>query len=594
MTEATYTVEIFPDRIKIKARAGEVLADVLVRAGVVLSLYCHKRGICGKCAVRILSGPLPFPSALEAALLESRGLGPDHRLACLYAVGSDLVVETLPGSRLEKVPVLEAGGLPSASFVDPAVKKLPLVLEKPSLYAPAASADSLRAALRSPGLVLPLAVLAKLGGQTPGPARKVTAVLYDDREIIDLEPEDASGDIFGLAVDLGTTTVATELVDLRSGKIVDRAAAVNAQSSYGADVVSRITFAFEDPDNLRRLRTAAVQLVNDMVGTMSRRSGVPRHRVYDAVVAGNTAMNHILCGVPVDSLALAPFNAVFSTLPPLAAAELGFSLHPQARLYVAPNVKSFVGGDITAGLIATDFAATAGTELFVDLGTNGEIVLKKGLEFVTTSTAAGPAFEGMNISCGMLAVAGAVHRAEWANGFKLGTVNDLPAQGVCGTGLVDILATSLARGLLGRDGRIAGPEKRIRLTERLALTQQDVRDVQLAVAAIRTGVKLMLREFRLEPGDLGRIVVAGAFGSSLDVGNAVALGLLPDVPQERIAFVGNASLAGARLLLLSRPARTAAETLAAKIAHISLATRPDFQDEFVRALEFSRFPEAAP
>ena len=318
MTEATYTVEIFPDRVKVKARAGEVLADVLVRAGVVLSLYCHKRGICGKCAVRILSGPLPFPSALEAALLESRGLGPDHRLACLYAVGSDLVVETLPGSRLEKVPVLEAGGLPSASFVDPAVKKLPLVLEKPSLYAPAAAADSLRAALRSPDLVLPLAALAKLGGQTPGPARKITAVLYDDREVLDLEAEGASGDIFGLAVDLGTTTVAAELVDLRSGKIVDRAAAVNAQASYGADVVSRITFAFENPDNLRRLRAAAVQLINDMVGTMSRRSGVPRHRVYDAVVAGNTAMNHILCGVPVDSLALAPFNAVFSTLPPLA------------------------------------------------------------------------------------------------------------------------------------------------------------------------------------------------------------------------------------------------------------------------------------
>jgi len=592
MNETTYSVEIFPDRTKVRARSGEILADVLARAGIVLSLYCHKRGICGKCAVRILSGPLPFPAALEAALLESRGLGPDHRLACLYAVTSDLVVETLPGSRLEKVPVLDSG-VPSAAFVDPAVKKLPLVLEKPSLYAPVAVADALRATLRSPGLLLPLAPLSKLGGQSLGPARKVTAVLYEDREILDIEPEDASRDIFGLAVDLGTSTVAAELVDLRTGRIVDRVAAVNAQNSYGADVVSRITFAFENPDNLRRLKTAAVQQVNDMVGTMSRRSGVPRHRIYDAVVAGNTAMNHILCGVPVDSLALAPFHAVFSVLPALAASEIGFSLHPQARLYVAPNIKSFVGGDITAGLVATDFAATAGTGLFIDLGTNGEIVLKRGPDFVTTSTAAGPAFEGMNISCGMLAVPGAIHRAEWTNGFKLGTVDDLPPQGVCGTGLVDILATALDRGLLGRDGRIAGTEKRIRLTDRLALTQQDVRDVQLAVAAVRTGVRLMLREFRLEAGDLDRILVAGAFGSSLDVGNAVALGLLPDVPRERIAFVGNASLAGARLLLLARPARDAAEILAGRIAHVSLATRPDFQDEFVRALEFSRYPGGA-
>jgi uncharacterized 2Fe-2S/4Fe-4S cluster protein (DUF4445 family) len=331
-----------------------------------------------------------------------------------------------------------------------------------------------------------------------------------------------------------------------------------------------------------------------MVGTMSRRSGVPRHRIYDAVVAGNTAMNHILCGVAVDSMALAPFHAVFSTLPPFAAAEIGLALHPQARVYISPNIKSFVGGDITAGLVASDFAAGAGPGLFIDLGTNGEIVLKKGGEFVATSTAAGPAFEGMNISCGMLAAPGAIHRVEWDNGFKCRTVDDLPPQGVCGSGLIDLLSGAVARGLVGRDGRISGTEKRLRLTDRLALTQQDVRDIQLAVAAVRSGVELMLREFRLETRDLERILVAGAFGSSLDVANAQAIGLLPDVSPGRIAFVGNASLSGARLLLITRSARTVAETLAAKVSHISLATRPDFQDEFVRALEFDRYPRGEP
>jgi uncharacterized 2Fe-2S/4Fe-4S cluster protein (DUF4445 family) len=593
MNETSFTVEILPDGAKARARSGEILADVLVRAGLPLSLYCHKRGVCGKCAVRIVSGPLPFPTALEASLLEGRSLGPDHRLACLYVVSSDVIVETLPGSRLEKIQVLDTG-LPSAAFVDPAVKKLSLVLEKPSLFAPVAVADSLRAQLKSPGLVLPLAALSKLGGQTLSPSRAVSAVLYDDRELIDVEPDETGREIFGLAVDLGTTTVAAELVDLRTGRIADRAAAVNAQSSYGADVVSRITFAFENPDNLRRLRTAAVQLINDMVGTMSRRSGVPRHRIYDAVVAGNTAMNHILCGVAVDSMALAPFHAVFSSLSPFAASEIGLALHPQARVYVSPNIKSFVGGDITAGLVASEFAAEPGTGLFIDLGTNGEIVLKKGAEFVATSTAAGPAFEGMNISCGMLAVPGAIHRVEWDNGFKCRTVDDLPPQGICGSGLIDLLAGSVARGLLGRDGRILGPEKRLRLTERLALTQQDVRDLQLAVAAVRSGVRLMLREFRLDVADIDRVLVAGAFGSSLDIANAQALGLLPDVPAAKIAFIGNASLAGARLLLISRPARTVAETLAAKISHVSLATRPDFQDEFVQALEFDRYPKAGP
>jgi len=589
MSETTFTVEILPDQVKVRARSGEVLADVLVRAGVPLSLYCHQRGVCGKCAVRILNGPLPFPAASETALLEARGLGPDHRLACLYIVRGDVTLETLPGSRLEKIAVLDAGPAATA-YVDPGVKKLSLVLEKPSLFAPVAVADALRAQLKSPGLVLTLAALSKLGGTALSPSRPVAAVLYDDREILDIEPDEAAPEMFGLAVDLGTTTLVAELVDLRTGKVVDRATAVNAQNSYGADVVSRITFAFENPDNLRRLRAAAVQLINDLVGTMCRRSGVPRHRIYEAVVAGNAAMNHILCGVAVDSLALAPFHAVFSALPPLAASELGFALHPQARVYISPNIKSFVGGDITAGLVASEFAAEPGHALYIDLGTNGEIVLKKNSEFVATSTAAGPAFEGLNISCGMLAVPGAIYRAEWDHGFKCRTVDDLPPQGVCGTGLIDILAGAVAKGLLGRDGRILGPEKRIRLTDRLALTQQDVRDIQLAVAAIRSGVRLMLREFRLTVAGLDRVVVAGAFGSSLDVANAAALGLLPDVPAGKIAFIGNASLAGARLLLVSRPARAVAEALAAKISHVSLATRPDFQDEFVKALGFEPYP----
>ena len=499
-----------------------------------------------------------------------------------------------PGPGWRGSPSSGPSGRPAPSSTRPS-RSSRFVLEKPSLYSPTAIADSLRATLRSPGLVLPLPALSKLGGSPAlAPSRPVTAVLYDDIEVLDIESEEAGKEVFGLAVDLGTSTVAAELVDLRTGKVVDRAAAVNAQNSYGADVVSRITFAFENPDNLGRLRHAAVQLINDMVGTMARRSGVARHRIYDAVVAGNTAMNHILCGVAVDSLALAPFHAVFSSLPALAAADIGLALHPQARLYIAPNIKSFVGGDITAGLVASGFAALSGTALYIDLGTNGEIVLKKGRDFVTTSTAAGPAFEGMNISCGMLAVAGAIHGAAWDNGFKFRTVDDLPPQGVCGTGLVDVLATALTRGLLGRDGRIVGSEKRIRLTDRLALTQQDVRDVQLAVAAIRSGVRLMLREFRVAAADLDRVVVAGAFGSSLDIANAVSLGLLPNLPEDRIVFIGNASLAGARLLLLARPARTAAEELAAKISHVSLATRPDFQDEFVQGLEFARYPGGGP
>jgi len=589
MTDVTYSLEILPDGTKVRVRAGELLADALTRVGIPLSLYCHKRGVCGKCAVRIRAGLLPLLEAPEKAVLEKRGLSPDHRLACRFAVRGDMAVEILPESRLGKVAVLETG-LSAPVTLDPQIKKLAVTLGKPPLSAPAAVTESLESLLRTPGLGFPLPALRGLKGLDSGSPRTVTAVLYGEREVVDVEPGDTSGRAFGLAVDIGTSTVVVELVDLVTGKCAGRASALNSQASYGADVVSRIAYAFQEPDNLKRLKKSIAHLLNTLAGELLEKSAVPRERVYEAVVAGNTAMNHFLCGVSVDPLALSPFHAVFAALPPFPAAEIGLELNPAARVYIVPNIKSFVGGDITAGLAACALAEKPGHALFIDIGTNGEIVLKKGQQFMATSTAAGPAFEGMSISCGMLAVEGAVHRAEWRDGFRLQTMGGGTPRGLCGTGLIDVLAVGLARGLIGRDGKIAGPEKKLRLGDRLSLTQNDIREVQLAAAAIKTGIRLMLREFQVPLKDLDAVYIAGAFGNSLDIRNAQALGLLPGIPDQKIAFVGNSSLAGARKLLLSAPARAAAESLAKSIVHVSLATRPDFQDEFVRCLEFGPLP----
>jgi uncharacterized 2Fe-2S/4Fe-4S cluster protein (DUF4445 family) len=589
MTDISYGLEILPDGIRVRVRAGELLADVLTRAGIPVSLYCHKRGICGKCGVRIQAGLLPLLEAPERAILDKRGLSPDHRLACRFAVRGDLVVEVLPESRLGKVTVLEAGlSVPVA--LDPQVRKLAVTLEKPQLSAPAAVTESLESLLGTPGLSLPLQALRGLKGLDSGSPRTVTAVLYGDREALDVEPGDTSGQAFGLAVDIGTSTVVMELVDLVTGHCAGRVSALNSQASYGADVVSRISFAFQEPDNLKRLKKSIIHLLNDLAGELSEKSGVPRDHVYEAVIAGNTAMNHFLCGVSVDSLALSPFHAVFSALPPFPAGEIGLELHPAARVFVVPNIKSFVGGDITAGLAACALAEKPGNVLFIDIGTNGEIVLKKGPQFIATSTAAGPAFEGMSISCGMLAVEGAVHRAEWRDGFRLQAIGGGVPHGLCGTGLIDVLALSLARGLVGRDGKISGPEKKLRLGDKLNLSQNDIRELQLAAAAVKTGVRLMLREFEVSLKALDAVYIAGAFGNSLDIRNAQALGLLPGISDKKITFVGNSSLAGARKLLLSAPERAAAESLAKSITHVSLATRPDFQDEFVRCLEFGPLP----
>ncbi len=580
------TVKILPDEVTVEARAGDLLSDVLARAGLPLSRYCGGRGVCGKCLVRIVSGPLPLLEASEKTLLERKSLTEDHRLACRYEVRSSAVVEILPGSRASAVPVLETGSAPPV-FLDPVVKRLNLELPAPSLASPEALMDCLRDALGQPDLSVPLSVVKDLRIPTRNGRLSSTVILYGPNEVLDIESDTTGEEVYGLAVDLGTSTVVAELVNLCSGKILGRATVPNSQITYGADVVSRISFAFQNPENLSRLRSAVLQLLNGLVSDLVAKAAVPRGRIYDAVFASNTAMNHILCGVTVDSLGLAPFHAVFSRLPPFPASELGLGLHPRAKVYVVPNIKSFIGGDITAGLTASGFSGRSGTGLFIDLGTNGEIVLRKGRRLYATSTAAGPAFEGMSLSCGMLAVPGAVHKAGWKDGgFDLQSIGNVPAQGLCGTGVVDILALSLKLGVLGADGRIEKPGRKIPLTESLSLTQQDIRELQLAVAAVKTGVRMMLGEFKLKPGKLDEIMIAGAFGSSLDIGNARAVGLVPDVPPEVVSFVGNASLAGARLLLLSAGHRVTAEETVERVEHVSLAARPSFQEEFVEAMTF--------
>lgn len=588
MTDITYALEILPDSIKIRVKAGERLADALTRAGIPLSLYCHQRGVCGKCAVRVRSGLLPLLEAPERVVLEKRGLSPDHRLACRFAVRGDTAVEVLPQSRLGKITVLEAG-LSVPVSLEPQVTKLAVTLDKPTLDAPEAVTDTLASLLETPGLGLLPPALRNLRDLETNTPRTVTAVFYGEREALDIEAGDTSGQAWGLAVDIGTSTVVVELVDLITGASAGRVSALNSQASYGADVVSRITFAFQNPDNLRRLRKSITHLLNGLTVELAEKAGVPRDRIYEAVVAGNAAMNHFLCGVSVDTLALAPFRAVFSGLLPFPAAEIGLELNPAARVWIVPNIKSFVGGDITAGLVAAALADKPGKALFIDIGTNGEIVLKKGPQFFATSTAAGPAFEGMNISCGMLAVEGAVHRAEWHDGFRLQTIGGGTPHGLCGTGLIDVLAVGLAHDLIRRDGRISGPEKKLRLGEKLSLTQNDIRELQLAAGAVKAGVRLMLKEFDVSLKELDGIYVAGAFGSSLDIRNAKALGLLPAVAEKKILFIGNSSLAGARKLLLSAPERAAAQSLARTVTHVSLAARTDFQEAFVRSLEFGPF-----
>ena len=579
------TLKIFPQGGSIQVQKNILLIDALQEAGVNLISFCHKQGLCGKCFVEILRGKQPKPDIREKELLARKRLPGNFRLACLYRITKDLAVRIPEAARLSLMPVLKHG-YRRTILPDPAVRKIVFAPSRPDLASPLSLSDQVRAYFPGLGKRASPDLLKNLAVHLDDPSGKATAIVYDGTEILDFEAADTAEQNFGLAIDIGTTTLAAELVNLNTGKTIDDATALNGQARFGADVISRITTVFQDPLKSEALRTAVLDSLKTMIEGMLEKHRIPARHVYEAAVAGNTAMNHLFLGSPVKTLAVSPYHAVFSALPPLPASETGLLMNQRGKVYVAPNIKSFVGGDIAAGLAAIDLAEQKGDFLFIDLGTNGEIVLKKGRQFTATSTAAGPAFEGMNISHGMLAVPGAVYKAEYANGLKLMTIGNRPALGICGTGLIDLISLFLERGVISPQGHITGREKKIGVRPNLFLTQKDVREVQLAAAAIKTGIRLLLGVHKLAVADLDGIYVAGAFGNYLNIPNSMRLGLLPRLARKKIIFVGNSSLAGAKALLVSRRERIRCERLAQKIRHVSLATDAAFQKTFIEALKF--------
>lgn len=581
-----YTIKIRNLGKTIKAQKGESLADKILESGIDLSLYCQKKAVCGKCFIEICEGYLPPPTEQEDFLIRMKNLSQNHRLACQLKVTGDLVINIPPESRLQKTLILKTG-IKLPLEIDPSVKKYYVELHKPELDHPHSLLSELKKHFEKKHLNIPLNLLRALPGTLKDSQFKVTTVLYGDDEVLAIELGDTTERNFGLAVDLGTTTLVVELVNLNTGESIDTATENNSQIKYGMDIVSRISFAYNAPDKLGKLQDAVLTTLSRMIKRLLEGNQISPDHVYEVILAGNTAMNHLLLGMPINTLAVSPFYAVFHRLPVIMASQLGLLLNPNTKAYIVPNIKSFVGGDISAGLQATDLANRKGNHLFIDLGTNGEIVLKTEKKFVATSTAAGPAFEGMNISSGMLAMPGAIYKAEKKNRLILHTIGKEKPRGICGTGLIDLIALYLNEKKIAPTGRIKGDGGRIAIAEKISISQQDIREVQLAVAAVKTGVRMICERFRLKKEDLDRVFIAGAFGNYLNTKNAMRIGLLPDIDPRKIVYIGNSSLAGARALLLSRPVRKKTESLIKKVHYISLATDPRFQEYFVDSLNFA-------
>ncbi len=602
-----FAVDLEPIGRRANIAAEMTLLDAAQSAGVELVAVCGGVGACGKCRVRLMTGQLSPPTAIEKRYITSDDLAFGYRLACQAKPLSDVKVD-IPPESLTTLQRLQVEGLESDVALAPLVTCVDVEITPPSLYDLRADTVRLKDALAAldiepPRLRLP--VLRDLSEQLRAQEWRARLAVRDGGdcplEVVGvLSP---SRSLLGLAVDIGTTKMAAYLVDLDTGKTVAKSGLPNPQIPYGEDVVSRIAYANEHDDGRQVLQKRLVEGLNTLVGKLCEQAGVLREQVVDAVVVGNTAIHHLFAGLPVRQLGAAPYLASVSEPLDLCAREVGLRMAPGAYIYLPPNIAGYVGADHVSVLLATDAWRTDKVMVGLDIGTNTEISLVAGNgRILSCSCASGPAFEGAHIHDGMRAAPGAVERVQIMDGtVRVQAIGDKLPVGICGTGILDAVAQMRMVGVLNISGRLLSGHPRMRGTGRdgkfmlvpagetghgrdIWVTRRDVNEIQLAKGAIRSGIEVLLQEVGLQDADIEAFVVAGAFGTYLDVESAVRIGMFPDLPRERFQQVGNAAGIGAKQMLVSQARRQLAAEIVERVEYVELTTHPSFSDIYVQAL----------
>jgi uncharacterized 2Fe-2S/4Fe-4S cluster protein (DUF4445 family) len=604
-----HRVTYLPSGTVATVPAGTSVFDAAHWAGLPIESTCGGRGTCGTCRVRVLEGASEPTPADHRHLAD--GLAAGWRLACRCVVASDLVVEV---PRLQRTPRAATMGVGRVVLLEPNVRAHRLDLAPPSLDDPRSHLARVRDALAAgPGLEVTVepTVLAELEVAIGERAGAVTTVVVGDR-LVRVVPEGERARTFGVAIDLGTTTVVATLVDLATGVVAAVATEINHQAVHGADVIARMGYAMAEADGLDRLRSEALETIDLVIARVLAEADVRPDEVYEAIVVGNAAMLHLLVGAHPRSIAVAPFVASFLEPQDLAARDLGVRIHPAGRVVLLPSLGAYVGADIVADVLATGLARGPERTLLVDVGTNGEIVCGNVERAAATAAPAGPAFEGGQILHGMRATEGAIEGVDLTGGrVTLQVIGDVRPTGICGSGLIDAVAQLRLVGLLDERGGLLSREEALATRHPLAdhlveargvrafelapgvvLTQLDIRELQSAKGAIATGIEVVLDVLGLGPHELDRILLAGSFGTYIHPESARIIGLVPPVPVQRISAVGNAASEGAKMALLSFREREVASQLPARIGYVELSGRTDFNERFLRNLAFPRLPLA--
>ncbi len=618
------TITFMPSGTVAEVQAGTRLTDACRQAGFRVPAPCGEKGLCGKCRVKVLGGDIPADDR-QRACLPSKLLAAGWRAACIVDVNADLIIAE-PGD-------VDAGEVILTDFMAREARggsgwwERDVVMAEPSTSDQTDDVTRFTQALGKAGQraeepVMALPLVAQLPGIVRASHFRCRAAGLGNQVLTVRSGDDESWRKLGLAVDIGTTTIAAALCDLDTQAVLAVSAQSNPQAARGDDVISRIDYASRGRTELLEMQSAAVKTLEELAAKTCESANCAETPLF-VTVSANTVMNHLLLGVPPNALALSPFIPAFRSTQTLCASAIGWRGQHPPLLHVLPNISAYVGGDITAGMLAHDIHRLDGATLFLDVGTNGEIALAVNGTVYACATAAGPAFEGARIKQGMRAMSGAISRVGLCSRgmIEIGVVDSVkPALGLCGTGLLDAAAVLLSSGLMDMTGRILDQDELSELTppvspglamilhedddgmavwlERpagrgsfgVSLTQRDVREFQLAKGAVAAGVKVLLNVAGLEPEQVDRVLLAGGFGNYLDPASAVAVGLLPSgIAVDKVRSVGNASLAGARLCLLSEEERTEAEQLSRHVNYIELSGRPDFQEYFAEEMMFPEF-----
>jgi len=613
----TVRITFHPKGTSVEVSRGVTVLEAAASAGVIITSICGGDGICGKCRVIIQSGEVDTE---PTTLLTREEIQQGYALACTTRLVADTEVMVPPESRADGAQILidedarrfraffPTADKPTFFRHNPIVQKLYLELPPPTLEDNLASQERLfreiRRRINSPVMQMGLKVLRSLPAVNREAEWLVTATVGQRGgtvEVIQVEAGDQTERSYGVAIDVGTSTVVAHLVDLSTSETIDAEACYNSQAVFGGEVTRRIIQA--EREGSKAMRDAVVGDINNLISAFVTRNSVELHDIVTLLTSGNTTMLHFLLGLDPTHIRKSPYIPTTTVPPPVRASEVGIKINPRGLLYAMPSIGSWVGGDVAAGILSTGLYQSEQLTMLIDIGTNAEIVLGNREWMLSCAASAGPAFEGSGVKCGMRASRGAIERVtvDSEGHFDIRTIGNAPPQGICGSGLIDAIAGLYQAGILDRSGSLL-PDRSPRVREfegqmefvlipegengaarDIVIAQPDIENLLRAKAAIYSGAKVLLEAMHLSFSDVQQLLIAGGFGNYLDRAKAMTLGMIPDIPLERIRFVGNTSLIGAKMAMLSADAFEASSTIAHGTTYYDLITYPQYYEEFMSA-----------